>query len=80
MFPRTHWLAELGNMPGSQRYCVKYSMQSSKGCVRLLGHALAEELARRLGMCCMLLVKDDSDYIAAAQPVCSGPFICSSEA
>ncbi len=27
------------------------------------GHALAEELARRLGMCCILLVKVDSDYM-----------------
>ena len=31
-FPRIHWFAELGKMPG---VCVKYSIQSSKGCVRL---------------------------------------------
>lgn len=45
----------------------------------LPGHALAEELARRLGMCCMLLVKVGFAYVAAAQPACSGPFVSSSE-
>ena len=45
----------------------------------LPGHALAEELARRLGMCCML-VKVGFAYIAAAQPACSQPFVCSVEA
>ena len=45
----------------------------------LPGHALAEELARRLGTCCML-VQVGCAYIAAAQPACSGPFVCSSEA
>ncbi len=33
--PRIHSFAELGKVPRSQRYWVRYSMQSSKGCVRL---------------------------------------------
>lgn len=45
----------------------------------LPGHALAEELARRLGMCCML-VQVGFAYIAAAQPASFGPFVCSFEA
>ncbi len=40
MFPRIHRFTELGKMPGSWRYCVRYSMQSSKGCGRL--HWLCE--------------------------------------
>lgn len=42
----------------------------------LPGHALAEELARRLGTCCMLLIRSEFAYIAAAQAACSRPLVC----
>ncbi len=39
-FPKVHCFAELGKVPGAYRYCVTYSMQSSKGSISCLTSAL----------------------------------------